>query len=315
MKTIPLGDTGVEVSAFCLGAMMFGSRNDRATSYRMLDMYVDAGGEFIDTANAYARWVTGCQGGESEALLGDWLRERGHRAHMFIATKVGAPAPVDGIDIGLRAEQIERAVEGSLRRLGIETIDLYYAHRDDRETPVEERLEAFHRLVRMGKVRFIGSSNARAWRLAEADAIADEHGWPRYVCAQQRFTYLRPRPGQDWPTHPFANGDLFDYLASHPLSLLAYSPLLGGAYTRPDRDLPEPYVGPDSDARLATLRCVADEMGVNANQLVLAWMLHHTPPVIPLIAASTEQQMNELLAALEIRLSEEQMRQLNEAGA
>jgi aryl-alcohol dehydrogenase-like predicted oxidoreductase len=315
MQTIPLGDTGVEVSEFCLGAMMFGSRDDRATSYRMLDMYTAAGGAFIDTANAYARWVDGCQGGESEALLGDWLRERGHRNHLFIATKVGAPAPVDGLDMGLRAEQIERACEGSLRRLGVETIDLYYAHRDDRDVLVEERLEAFHRLVRAGKVRFIGSSNARAWRLAEAHAISDAHGWPDYVCVQQRYTYLRPRLGQDWPTHPFANGDLFDYLASHPLTLLAWSPLLGGAYTRADRPLPEQYIGPDSDARLAVIRQVAAELDVNANQVVLAWMRHHTPPVIPLIAASTEQQMNELLVALEMKLSEEQMKRLIEAGA
>jgi aryl-alcohol dehydrogenase-like predicted oxidoreductase len=315
MRTTPLGDTGVQVNVFCLGAMYFGSRNDKPTSYKMLDMYTEAGGAFIDTANAYARWVPGCQGGESETLIGEWLHERGNRSQMFIATKVGAPAPVDGIDVGLRAEQIQTACEGSLRRLGIETIDLYYAHRDDRETPIEERLEAFDRLVRSGKVRFIGSSNARAWRLEQARAIAEARGLPRYCCAQQRYTYLRPRPGHDWPTHPFANLDLFDYLAHRPLTLLAWSPLLGSAYTRTDRPIPQEYVGPDSDARLAALREVAQETGATANQIVLAWMLHSTPIVIPLIAASTGEQMRELLSSLDVTLSAEQMQRLNDAGA
>ena len=140
MRTVSLGNTGAEVSVFCLGTMHFGSRTDKETSYRLLDQYVEAGGSFLDTANNYAMWVPGYVGGESETLLGEWMRERRNRAQMFIATKVGFDYP--GVERGLRAHQIETECEKSLSRLGIDTIDLYYAHRDDRNTPMEETIEA-----------------------------------------------------------------------------------------------------------------------------------------------------------------------------
>ena len=134
MRTTPLGWTGVEVSIFCLGAMYLGTRNDAASSYRLLDQYVDAGGSFIDTANIYAHWVEGFRGGESETLLGEWMRRRGNRSRIFLATKVGFEYP--GVERGLSAAQIEAECDKSLRRLGVETIDLYYAHVDDRSTPL-----------------------------------------------------------------------------------------------------------------------------------------------------------------------------------
>lgn len=310
MKTVPLGKTDIEVSALCLGAMYFGSRNDETTSYRMLDHYVGAGGTFIDTANIYAHWVPGSTGGESEALLGQWMRERKNRDKLFIATKVGFGYP--GIKRGLRADQIETEVEKSLNRLGIETIDLYYAHTDDRNTPLEESLEAFYRLVKAGKVRFIGASNFAAWRLEKARWVSRTHDWPAYVCIQQRYTYLRPQPGADFDPQVAVNDELLDYCASEEVTLLAYSALLSGAYTRDDREFPAQYQGPDATARLEVLRTVAEEAGATLNQVILAWMVQRG--IIPLIAASTTGQMTENVGALELELSPDQLKRLNEAG-
>jgi aryl-alcohol dehydrogenase-like predicted oxidoreductase len=311
MRTRPLGNTGVEVSALCLGAMYFGSRNDQVTSYRVLDQYVDAGGTFIDTANIYAHWVPGNKGGESETLLGKWMRERKNRDDLFIATKVGFGYP--GVERGLRAEQIETEVEKSLKRLGIETIDLYYAHKDDRDTPLEETLEAFHRLVKAGKVRFLGASNFVDWRLEKARWVSRTHDWPRYVCIQQRYSYLRPKPGADFDPQVAVNDELLDYCESEGVTLLAYSVLLNGAYTREEREFPEQYLGPDTTARLEALYAVAKEAEITPNQVILAWMLQRD--VIPLIAASATAQITENLGALDVALSLDQMRRLNEAGA
>jgi aryl-alcohol dehydrogenase-like predicted oxidoreductase len=313
MKTIPLGNSGVEVSIFCLGAMYFGTRNDEASSYQLLDQYVEAGGSFIDTANIYAWWMEGYRGGESEAQLGHWMRARRNRPQLFLASKVGFLS--QDVERGLRARQIETECEKSLRRLGVEAMDLYYAHVDDRKTPMTETLEAFDRLVRAGKVRLIGASNFVAWRLEEARWTSQTHSWAGYCCIQQRYTYLRPKPGASFDPQTAANDDLLDYCRARGITLLAYSPLLGGAYTRADRSLSEQYLGPDSEARLAALKAVAAEAGATPNQIVLAWMLHSAPCVIPVMAASTPEQMRENLGALEVRLSVEQMARLNQASA
>ena len=314
MRTFELGTTGIQVSAFCLGAMYFGSRTDPETPYELLDQYVEAGGRFIDTANIYARWVDGCRGGESETLLGTWMRARGLRDELIVASKVGFPAPVDDLDQGLRAWQIERAVEGSLTRLGIETIDLYYAHVDDRTTPLEETLEAFDRLVTAGKVRVLGGSNYLAWRMAKANVLARSGGWTPYCCIQQRYSYLRPRPGAGFGAQTAVNDDLIDYCASEKVTLLAYSPLLAGAYTREERAFEAQYRWADMAPRLEALHGVADELGATANQVILAWMVHSDPVVIPLVAGSTKEQMAENLGALALTLSAEQVRRLDTAG-
>jgi aryl-alcohol dehydrogenase-like predicted oxidoreductase len=293
--------------------MYLGTRNDAASSYRLLDQYVDAGGFFIDTANIYAHWVEGFGGGESETVLGEWLRARGNRSRIFLASKVGFPYP--GVTIGLSARQIEEECDKSLRRLGVETIDLYYAHVDDRITPMEETLAAFDRLVLAGKVRFIGASNFLAWRLAQAHALSVAYGWPDYCCIQQRYTYLRPRPGSSFSPQLAVNDDLLDYCRNNPITLLAYSSLLGGAYTRPDRTIGEQYLGPDGEARLAALRRVAAAHQVSANQVILAWMMQSDPPVVPVMAAGSEAQMAENLAALELVLGAGEMELLTNAGA
>lgn len=315
MRTVPLGNTGVDVSALCLGAMYFGTRNDERASFELLDQYVAAGGTFIDTANIYAHWVEGGQGGESESLLGRWMKARGNRAELFLASKVGFNMP--GVERGLTAAQIEAECEKSLRRMGVETIDLYYAHVDDRVTPLDETLAAFDRLVRAGKVRFIGASNYLAWRLEQAHWVSKTHDWASFCCVQQRYTYLRPKPGASFDPQISANDDLLDYVRArrHDFTLLAYSALLGGAYVRDDRPVPEQYQGPDAEARLRVLREVAAETGATPNQVVLAWMMHSDPPVIPLIAASEPRHLAENIGALDVRLSAGQMERLNRAGA
>lgn len=314
MRTQPLGKTGVDVSALCLGAMYFGTRNDRETSRRILDAYVEAGGTFIDTANIYAWWVEGFRGGESETLLGDWMRERRNRSRLFIASKVGFGNGGGDMPRSLRASVIEEQCNNSLKRMGIEAMDLFYAHVDDRKTPLEETMEAFDRLVKAGKVRFVGASNYRAWRLEEARCISQVNGWTEFCCVQQHYTYLQLRPGMSLDPQEFANEDLHDYCQNRDLTLLAYSVLQSGSYTRADRPLREEYGGGDNQRRLEVLHAVAQECGVSSNQVILAWMMQSATRIIPLIAASSEAQLQENLGALDLTLSAEQMERLNKAG-
>jgi aryl-alcohol dehydrogenase-like predicted oxidoreductase len=314
MRKVPLGSTGVEVSAMCLGAMWFGTKNDEATSTRMLDLYVEAGGSFIDTANVYACWFPGAKGGESEEVLGRWMKSRGNRSQLFIATKLGSRLQPSGR--GLRPEQIREECEKSLRRLQTDVIDLYYAHFYDPVTPVEQSLPVFDELRKAGKIRFIGASNHPAWRLAEANTLAAQHNWPAYCCIPQRLSYLRPKVSAEFGVQLAATPELLDYCALRNVTPVAYSPLLGGVYGgRADRKLHAAYQTADNEARLATLKAMADELKASPNTLVLAWMLHHQPRIIPLFAASSEEQMRQNLAALSLALSSEQMERLNKAGA
>jgi aryl-alcohol dehydrogenase-like predicted oxidoreductase len=314
MKAVPLGFTNIPVSSLCLGAMYLGTRQDEATSFRLLDIYSEAGGFFIDTANIYAHWVEGCRGYESETVLGRWMKARKNRSGLFIASKVGFEIPTHGVKSGLSAATIIQECEKSLRNLGVETIDLYYAHWDDPDTPLDESLEAFDRLVKAGKVRVIGASNFQAWRLEEARWVSRTHGWTEFCCVEQRYTYLRPNPGVRFYPQASANEDLLDYCKRRPITLLAYKALLTGAYARHDREIPPQYRGTDTEARLAALREVAANKGITANQVVLAWLLHSDPFVLPLIAASTEEQLRENLQASEISMSENEMKLLNTAA-
>ena len=314
MEKTALGASGEDVSVLCLGTMHFGTVIDRATSYGILDYYTEAGGAFLDTANNYATWVQGGVGGESESLIGRWIMDRRNREDLFIATKVGFPAPVDDVGIGLAAHQIEKECNNSLRRLGIERIDLYYSHHDDRDTPFEESLEAFHKLVEAGKVRFIGASNFVSWRLEQARCISHSKGWPEFCCIQQRYSYLRPHSGADFDPQVAVDRSLLDYCSNQELSLLAYSPLLRGAYDRSDRSFSDHYVGRDSELRLAALGEVSGELGVTGNQTVLAWLLQSDPKVIPLLGVSNTKQLEENIGSLELALTEEQIYRLSTAG-
>jgi aryl-alcohol dehydrogenase-like predicted oxidoreductase len=312
MEQLTLGSSGVEVSALCFGTDLIGSKIDRPASFRLLDLFRENGGTFVDTGNFYAAWLPGCCGGESETTIGLWMKERGNRHEMAIASKLGFDYP--GCAGGLSAAEIERECEKSLQRLGTDRLDLYYAHCDDAQTPLEETMGAFDRLIRTGKVRAIGASNLTSWRIAEANAVAGANGWARYSAVEQRHTYLRPRHGADFGPQVAVNEDMKSYCRARGVTLIAYSALIQGAYTREDRPVPAQYAGSDADGRLVILRDVAAEVSATLNQVVIAWMRQSDPPVLPIIAGSEPAQVTENLAALKVTLSAAQMQRLNEAG-
>jgi aryl-alcohol dehydrogenase-like predicted oxidoreductase len=278
---------------------------------------VHAGGSFLDTANVYAYWTENGTGGESEALLGRWMQARGNRDKMFVATKVGFGVP-QRVEEGLSAQTIIDECERSLRLLQTDTIDLFYAHRDDRNTPLEESLEAFDRLVQAGKVRFIGASNFLAWRIERARQISRARGWAEFCCVQQRHTYIRPKPGADLSPQLAVNDDLLDYARSEDFPIIAYSVLMGGFYARPEAGIPyqpDEYSRPDTEARMAVLHAVAAEVEATPSQVVLAWLMQGMPRMIPLIASGSPDRMQENLDARHITLTFEQIARLTDASA
>ncbi|MFI2611803.1 aldo/keto reductase [Kitasatospora sp. NPDC018619] len=314
-----LGVDGRSVSALCLGAMTFGTTVDEETATAILDRFTEAGGTFIDTSNNYAFWAPGADGFESEELLGRWSARRGNRDELVLATKAGA-RPVPGLPFpehfeGLSARALREAAEGSLRRLGTDRLDVYYAHMADPGTPVEETMGAFAGLVADGTVDVLGCSNHSAAELAAANDLAAGRDWPGYRCVQQRHSYLQPRPGADFGVQKHADEALLSYVAARPaMTLLAYSPLLGGSYCRADRPLREQYEWPAAKARLAVLAEVAEETGATVNQVVLAWLIGHPVPTVPVVGASSVAQLEESLGALDLVLDEEQRRRLDTAG-
>lgn len=312
MRTIELGSSGVGVSELCFGTDLIGSRIDRQTSFELLDIFREAGGTFIDTGNIYACWLPGCSGGESESAIGAWMKDRGARAEMAVATKLGFDYP--GCEGRLTAAEIERECEKSLGRLGTDHLDVYYAHRDDPATPLEETMEAFHRLVRSGKVRAIAASNLPAWRIAEANTLAGLRGWSQYVAIEQRHTYLRPRHGANFGPQLSINDDVRGYAKARGITLIAYSILAQGAYTRADRPVPAQYAGPEADERMEALRAVAQESGATVNQVIIRWMLQGDPPILPIIAGSRPEQLKENLRALNFTLTGDQVERLTVAG-
>ncbi|UCM86566.1 aldo/keto reductase [Streptomyces marincola] len=307
--------SGTRVSALCLGAMPFGTTVDEETSFAILDRFVEAGGTTIDTANCYSFWVPNGEGGESENVLGRWLKDRGGRDRLTIASKVGSGPAADGGAEGLAPEVIRTELEGTLRRLGTDHLDLYYAHREDRSTPDEETIAAFHQAVTDGRTRTLGASNHAAWRLAETRSLAQQRGWTPYTAVQQRWSYLRPRPGTTLPEggHVHATDDLLDYVHSHGLTFFAYTTLLWGAYSRPGQPLPEHYDHPGTERRLGALAKVSAELGASPVQVVLAWLIGGEPAVVPIIGVSSVAQLDECLAAADLELPRELRQVLDEA--
>ena len=308
MKKVLLAN-GLNVSEVALGAMMFGSTTSKKESYEVLDVYMDMGGNFIDTSNNYAHWAG--TGDESETLLGEWLKDRGCRDKVILATKVGFDR--HGKGAGLKKEQIEFWVDESLRKLGTDYIDLYYAHTDDPNTPIEETMEAFHRLVEKGKVRVLGASNYDTWRLAEANFTAQANGWTPYTAMQQRLSYLNPKFGvaPKYTYNEVANRERLRFLCDKNMPLISYACLCKGAYENPEL-LPDEYEGGE---RLEFIRSMAKEKGVNPSALVIAWLtnLHRLegfPRVIPLFSATTEQ-LCQNLRGLELSLTDEELKAMN----
>lgn len=315
--TIGEGERALEVSTLALGAMYFGTRTDEATSFAILDRFLEAGGTFIDTANNYNAWVGG-HGRESEDVIGRWLAARGTRNQVTIATKLGAAQkdrskPLSSTPPhnyqGLSAPVVDREARESLRHLGVDRIDVLYGHVDDRDTPIPETVGAFGKLQAEGLVGLSGISNVTTWRLAEAHAEARRQGVAPYAVVQQRHSYLYPPPVP--PRTNWVNADLLDYAAAGGVdgrtnvTVVAYSPLEQGALARDDKPL---FGGSDSAgsrARIRELRAVAQELGATPSQVALAWLMGGEVPALPVIGPSSLDQLEDLLGAADLDLPAE----------
>jgi len=310
MEKIKLGK-GIEVAPACLGAMNFGTTADEKAAFAVLDAYVDMGGNFIDTSNNYAHWQG--TGDESETLLGKWMKERKNRDKLIIATKVGFDR--HGKGAGLKRGQIEYWIDESLRKLGTDHVDIYYAHTDDADTPIEETVEAFDRLVKDGKVRLLGASNFDTWRLDRSRRFADENGMESYSLLQQKYTYLFEKSScaPRYIFNEFAGRECLRYLKHENMPLVAYSCLCGGGYNRPER-LPASY---ESGDRLAFIRSMAEQKGVACSSLVVAYLanLHRAggPRVIPLFSSSSAEHFVQAFAGVDIALTDCELDALKKA--
>lgn len=308
-----IGKTSLDVFPLCLGGNVFGWSCDETESFAVLDAYADAGGNFVDTADVYAAWVPGNSGGESETILGRWMAARGNRSRIVVATKVGKLAGLTG----LSATTIRRAAEGSLRRLGTDVIDLYYAHTDDPATPLEETMGAFDALVREGKVRAVAASNYTAPRLAEALETSRRLGLARYEALQPHYNLVHRGDYE---------GGLASLCAREGLSCFPYyalaSGFLAGKY-RPGAKVESVRAAGAAkhlDARglrvLAALDSVAANRRTSVAAVALAWLLAAGPAVAaPIASARTPVQLAELLPAVSLSLSADEVRLLGEASA
>jgi aryl-alcohol dehydrogenase-like predicted oxidoreductase len=317
MHQLSIGDGRVSltVSELCLGTMYYGYRTDEDMAFAILDRFREAGGTFLDTANCYGQWHG--DAGESERVIGRWLRSRRAADEMVVATKVGARTTVPGDpDMrhwqGLAAGVIRQDAETSLRNLGMDRLDLYYAHIEDRATPLDETVDAFATLAESGMAGLLGVSNTATWRIERARNLAGTVGRPAYSCVQQEYTYLLPHPGPGQLS--LISAELLDYAAAEELTLLAYSPLLAGSYARPAMKPRTAYDHPGNEPRLAVLREVATELGATPNQVVLAWLLNQRPRIIPIPGASSVEQLDEILVATELKLDDAQLGRLDQAG-
>ena len=315
MRTIDLAGTDGRVSALALGAMQFGTATETPVAHRMLDDFVARGGTHIDTANCYNWWnAPGFTGHESETVLGQWLAHNGKRDEVFLATKgagfprnideVRGQSPVDWSKVqfeGAGAAVLRDALDASLRRLGTDHVDLYYVHVDDRTVPLEETLEALHGLVMAGKVRHLGWSNVRAWRLERIRALCAANGWTQPIALQQMRSYLLPNAGRNGAA---VDAEQLDYLAERSdLTLFAYSPTVGGTF---DDDAKwarawqrDSWTSEVNEERRRTVQKLAAEVGCTANQLVIAW-LGTQKRTSPIIGVRTYEQYEENVAAADI---------------
>ncbi|GAB3815228.1 aldo/keto reductase [Kribbella italica] len=307
-----------------LGAMLFGTTIDERTSFALLDQYVDAGGQWIDTADCYAFWVDPSgRGGKSEELLGRWFAQRpGVRDRVKVATKVGCeplwPGSFPEHSKGLSTKAIDEAVETSLRRMGIDHVDLYLAHRDDLQTPLEETVAAFGKHAAAGTIGRVGLSNYALWRVERARGIAERLGVTGPTALQLRYSYLQPRPFVRNHIHDHRFGwitdEFLDYADQNPSQeLFAYTPLMSGSYERPDRPFDEAFDHPGTTRRLAALTQAATTLGVTRSEAVLAWLTGGSPAVTPVVGVSTPDQLTHALSGARLTLPTDVRAALDEA--
>ena len=315
MDVRPIGASGPTTPRLVLGGNVFGFTVKGEEAFRLLDRFVEAGGTMIDTADVYSAWVPGHKGGESETLLGEWLRRRGRRDDVLIATKVGM-LPGEGGD-KLEPARIGAAAEASLRRLGTDYIDLYYAHRDDEGTPLADSLGAFDGLVRDGKVRALGASNYSANRLQEALDVAEREGLTRYTVLQPEYNLL---------ARDSFEGPLQRSAMSHQIGVLPYFGLASGFLTgkyRSEADLGKSvrgdrvaqYINPRGLGLLAALDEVAAEAKASPSQVALAWLAAQPGVTAPIASATSVDQLEDLLGVLTLDLSAAQLERLTSASA
>jgi aryl-alcohol dehydrogenase-like predicted oxidoreductase len=309
-----LGRSGLMIGPFALGGNVFGWTADERKSFEVLDAFVAAGLNFIDSADAYSMWVPGHRGGESEEMLGKWLKSRGKRDKVLIATKLGVEV-VPG-EMGLSRQYMRKAVERSLERLNTDYIDLYQAHRDDTNTPIEEALAAFDELIKAGKVRAIGASNFSAARLAESLRVSAEKGLPRYESLQPWYNLYNRAEFE----HELAALCKRENVGVIPYFALA-SGFLTGKY-RSEKDFaasPRGYRIKDMMNErgmriLAALDTLAPELNATPAQISLAWLLARGVTA-PIASATSAAQLEELLGALDVKLDARAVKVLDDASA
>jgi aryl-alcohol dehydrogenase-like predicted oxidoreductase len=310
-----LGATDLHIAPLVLGGNVFGWTADKPTSFAVLDAFVAAGGTMIDTADVYSAWVPGHQGGESESVIGEWLRSSGKGDKVQIATKVGM-LPGEGGE-KLAPARIAAAADASLKRLGVEQIDLYFAHQDDDAVAQEDALAAFAKLIDAGKIRALGASNFHAMRLKSASDAARAHGLPHYQVLQPEYNLVS--------RHKF-EGELQDYCVVHDIGVVPYYGLASGFLTgkyRSADDLGKSVRGGrmgdllegKGKAVLAAMDEVATETGATLAQIALAWLAAQPGVTAPIASATSVAQMEELAGSIGLELTEGQLDRLTNAGA
>jgi aryl-alcohol dehydrogenase-like predicted oxidoreductase len=311
MTTIPRTD--LDVFPLCLGGNVFGWTADRDTSFEVLDAYAAGGGNFIDTADVYMAGAPGNSGGESETIIGEWAAARGNRDDVVIATKLGK---LSGLE-GLAPDTIRQAADASLQRLGTDHIDLYYAHGDDPDTPLAETLGAFGELIEAGKVRHIAASSYSAERLAEALAVAEREGLPRYVALQPEYNLLE----RDYETDGTRELCEREELACFPYYALA-SGFLTGKYRSGGDDVDSPraggaakYLDDRGKAVLKALDEIADAHGVHVAAVALAWLREQPTVLAPIASARNAEQLAPLLESASLELGAGELDALSSAAS
>jgi aryl-alcohol dehydrogenase-like predicted oxidoreductase len=314
MQKRKLGSAGPEVPVLCLGGNVYGWTLSEADAFGQLDAAVEAGLNFVDTADVYSRWVPGHKGGESETIIGKWLAKSGKRKSVILATKVGMDLG-DGKK-GLKAAYIRQAVEDSLRRLQTDYIDLYQAHKDDPETPLEETLQAFDGLVKDGKARYIGASNYSGARLAEALEMSRKHGFASYISLQPHYNLVERREFE---------ADLLPVVQKYQLGVIPYFSLAAGFLTgkyRSPQDAEKAKRGPMVQKYLndwgfgviAALEEIAKAKGSTPARVALAWLIAQPGITAPIASATNEKQLADLGEATKLALDSESIQKLNEAS-
>lgn len=315
MKKNSLGSSGIEVPSFAFGGNVFGWTIDENTSFQILDVLMDADLNFIDTADVYSKWVPGSKGGESETIIGNWLKKSGNRDKVIIATKVGMEMAHD--KKGLSKTWIKQAVEDSLKRLQTDYIDLYQSHKDDADTPMEETLAAYNNLVKEGKVRAIGTSNMSAQRILVALKTSKEHAFPSYQTLQPLYN-LYDRESYEKELEPLCQ--------EHNIGVISYSSLASGFLTgkyRSEADFNKSkrgqgiskYLNDRGFKILKALDEVSAELNTTPAAVSLAWLINRPGITAPIASATSVAQLQDTIKAVELDLDTEAIHKLNEASA